>query len=336
MTLAALAIATALATQGCDAGPAAQASTAGAAAADHPDVTLTQARSAYESYLTSSDTAAAQGDEVGGLAVVADAAWHIASAQYLLRASASKPVTRYAYGTPTFYVPIVNRYPHWFMADVARRPLGSRPGSGTRTLMVFSQAKAGDPWLLDGDAAVEPGQRMPAIATDASGYAIAVPAYQQGLLLQPNVVGGTQAAVVDEGPANPAADLINPGPQTTGLYRQQAAVSAGTAKNLSYTWYMQGATFHQFALRTTSGDALVLYGMYLHTALEQAAGGTGPAIPVPANIRALFTEPDEVAAHGVYVDWTYEFASLDPAAGSGDAKVTVIAATGAMTSTHAS
>ena len=43
------------------------------------------------------------------------------------------------------------------------------------------------------------------------------------LLLPPDLVGATQAAVVDEGPAAPAAAVIGTGPQTTGLYTTQDA-----------------------------------------------------------------------------------------------------------------
>lgn len=330
--LAGLAVATTLATQGCDAGPAAQAATAA-----HPDLTVAQARAVYQSYLTSSDTAAAQGDSAADLSVVADAALLVAHAQYALRAATGAPVKRYVYGTPTFYVPIVSGYPHWFVVEVPRRTLGSKPTSRVNTLMVFGESKPTDAWTLDGAAALLPGQTLPAIATDAKGYAISLSPNQQGLLLQPNVVGGTQAAVVDEGPEHPAANLVAPGSQTTDLYSQQAAIGSGTAKDLLYSWVLEGSPFPLFALRTTSGAALVIYGMYLNTELAYLNKGVGATAPlsVAANVRAVFTSPAEVASRAVYTTWTYEFAAIDPPANESNGKATVIAATSAITSAHA-
>ena len=324
MALAALAVATMLATQGCDAEPAAQAS-----APAHPDMTFAQARTAFQTYITRSDTAAVEHDSVTGLTLVADASWAFAHTQYTAWKSSGIPVQRYVYGTPSYYVPIVSGYPHWFLVDVPRRALGASPDSSVSTLMVFGQSTPGGAFTLDADAALQPGQTMPAIKTNAEGYAVSLSTYQKGLLLQPNLLGATQAAVVDEGPAADAASLIAPGPQTTGLYDQQNAVYTATAKGLQYSWSLTGSTFAVFVLQTTSGSALVLYGMYMDTATEYADNGVGAPIPVPANFKPLLTDPTVVATRLVDADWTYQFAAIDPAASNG--KATVIAATGAPT-----
>ena len=326
MVLAALAAATLLATQGCDAEPAAQAS-----ASTRPDLTLAQARMVYQAYITTSGTAAEQGDETTGLSVTADASWEFAHAQYTALASAGTPVERYAYGTPTYYVPVVSGYPHWFVVNVPRRTAGSSPRSDVNTLMVFGQSAQGGDWTLDGEAALQPGQTMPAIATGAGGYASAVSPSQSGLLLEPDVVGGTQAADVDEGPQNAAAGLVAPGPQTTGLYDQQSAIYAATPKDLEYAWYLEGTAFPQFALRTAGGGALVLYGMYLNTTLQYPDSGSGTPIPVPADVQAQFSTPGEVASHALSANWTYEFATVDPPASVSNGRLTVIAATSAVT-----
>jgi hypothetical protein len=330
VVLAALAIAATLATQGCDAEPAAQASTPA-----HPDMTFAQARAVYQSYVAASDTSAAQHDSATGLSIVADASWAFAHTQYTAWASTGTPVERYVYGTPTYYVPIVSGYPHWFAVDVPRRTLDSSTQSNVSTLMVFGQSTRNGAWTLDGNAALQPGQRMPAIATNAQGYAIALSPYQQGMLLQPNVVGGTQAAVVDEGPAAETASLVTPGPQTTDLYSQLNATYAATPKDLEYTWAMVGSSFPVFALQTTSGSALVLYGLYLDTTTEYPDNGVGAPIPIPAKVRPLLAAPSEVGSHIVQADWTYEFATIDPPASASNGTITVIAAAGAPTYGHA-
>jgi hypothetical protein len=330
VALAAVAAATLLATQGCDSVTSDQAPTAG-----RPDMTFTQARTVYQAYITASDTAAEQGDANTGLSVVADASWAFAHAQYTELASSDTPVQRYVYGTPTYYVPIVSGYPHWFMVDVPRRAAGSSPQSSVSVLMVFGQSASAGQWTLDGDAALEAGQSMPAIATNAQGYAISLSPYQGGLLLQPNLLGPTQAAIVNEGPANPSASLITPGPQTTSLYSQQNAIYTGTAKDLEYNWYMGGTSFPVFALQTTGGGALVLYGMYMNTEVEYPDQGEGSPIPIPADVKPLLGAPTEVGYHSVEANWTYEYATVDPPASASSGKATVIAATGAITYTHA-
>lgn len=316
-----------LSVQGCDAaGTAAQAGTSAHA------VTLSQAQSVYQAYLSSSDAAAQQGDANTGLAYVADAAWEIAHGQYTALAASKIPVPRYQYGTPRFYVPAqTGSYPRWFAVSVPRRQAGSAAAAVT-TLMAFSQAKPASNWALDGAAALEPGQQVPAITVDASGYAVAFANRDSTLLLPPDVVGATQAAVVDDGPPSPAASLIASGPDTTGLYNAQSAIGdSQSAKGLQYTWLLEGASFPVFALKLTDGNALVLYGMFLNTTNEHPGLVSGTPIPVPANFGPLLAAPTEVGYHEVVANSSYQFAAIDPPSG----KVTIIAATGGPSYGHA-
>jgi len=302
----------------------------------HPDITITGAEATYQSYLTTSDSAAAAGNSATGLAHVTNAAWAYAHAQYTALANTGTQVTRYQYGTPTFYVPVVNNYPHWFLTEVPRRPAGSDTASVT-TLMVFAKATASDTWALAGAAELSPGQSVPAIARDARGYATALATYDTSVLLPPDLVGATQAAVADEGPAAEAASEVTEGPQTTGIYTQQTALSkAQAAEGLNYTWLMAGAGFPVFSLRTADGGALVLYGMYLETTNEHPDAKAGNPIPIPADVSAQFTAPDQVGLRVVEANWTYEYAAIDPPSSATTAKAAVIAATGALTYAHAS
>jgi hypothetical protein len=330
VALTALAAATVLATQGCSSGSSG--SSAGATSSAHPDMTVDQARSVYQSYIAASQTAAEQGDASTGLSIVADASWAFAHAQYAALSSTGTPVSRYVYGTPAYYVPVVSGYPHWFVVDVPRQAAGS---SSVNTLMVFGQSTSGGQWTLDGDAALQPGQAMPSIATDSKGYAVSLSPYQTGLLVQPNLLGPAQANVVNEGPQYPAADLLSPGPQTTDIYNQQSSIYAATPKNLEYIWAMEGTTFPVFALRTSNGGALVLYGMYMNTTVQYPDGTEGSPLPIPADVKALLGATTEVGYHAVYANWTYEFAAVDPPASESNAQATVIAGSGAITYTHA-
>jgi hypothetical protein len=329
--MATLAAAAMLSVQGCDA-----AGTAAEAATSAHSVTIAQAQAVYQAYLANSDAAARQGNAAAGKADVADAQWEIVNGQYMALASSRIPVPRYQFGTPRFFVPAQSgSHPRWFVVSVPRRQVGG-DAAAVPTLMVFEQTKAGTSWMLDGIAALEPGQQAPAVSVDASGYAVALATQDASLLLPPDVVGPTQAAVVDEGPANPAASLIASGPDTTELYRAQSAAAASqSAKGLQYTWLMQGASFPVFALKLTDGGALVLYGMYLNTISEHPGLASGPPIPVPADFSPLLAAPTEVGYHAVYAYWTYEYAAVDPPASASGGSVRVIASTGGPSYGHA-
>jgi hypothetical protein len=298
-------------------------------------LTLAEAESSYGSYLAASDAAAAHGHEDQALSVASYAQWALLKSQYTALASAGTPVPRYRYGRPVFYVPALTAYPKWFVVSVPRRTgTGGHLGAAVNTLMVFEQAKPTKPWTLDGAAVLD--QPLPAIARNSDGYAIAVSHSDQNLLLPPDVVGATQAAVVDDGPASPASAVVGSGPNTTGLYAAQAAQArAAAARGLRYQWLMQGAPYRQFQLRTADGGALVLYGMYLNTTTEHPNLVIGSPIPALPRYAALFDAPDEVAYHALYVNWTYEYVAIDPPGSARNAKLQIVAAQGVPTLAHA-
>jgi len=320
-----------LAVQGC--APAAAPAHAGAGG--RHALTFAEAEDAYTSYLAASDAAAAAGDKAQGLSDVADAQWAVVHGQYTALASAGTPVTQYRYGQPAFYVPALASYPQWFMVTVPRSTdTDGQPGAAVNTIMLFERLKPGAAWTLNGAAALD--QVLPAIAHDSDGYAIDVTTTDPRLLLRPDVVGATQAAVVDEGPTNAAAAVIGSGPQTTGLYAAQAAYAkAEAAQGLQYQWLLQGAAFPQFELRTADGGALVLYGMYLNTATQHANLVPGSPIPVPAEFSPLLAAPTEIGYHAVYANWTFEYVAVDPPLTAHNAKVQVIGAGGGPSYGHA-
>ena len=316
-----------LSAQGC-----APASSAAEGGGTH-GLTISDARAAYDSYLQASNAAAAQGNQVQGLALAADAQWAVLHAQYTALASEGTPVPQYKYGTPIFYVPALAGYPQWFMVATTRTPI-TAAGAATRTIMAFERSAAGQPWTLNGTAALN--QALPAIATDRDGYAVAVSRSDPGLLLPPDVVGASQAGVVDEGPTNPSAAVIASGPLTTGLYAAQSAQSSSdTAHGWYYQWLLEGSPFEQFGLRTTDGGALVLYGMYLNTTTEHPGLVRGSPIPVPASFTPLLAAPTEVGYHAVYANWTFQYAAIDPPASAKNAKIQVIAGGGGPSYGHA-
>jgi hypothetical protein len=328
---AALAAVTMLAAAGCT--PAA-ATASPATGSDH-SLTFAEAEAAYGSYLTASETAAVRGNATQGEAHVAYAQWYIVHSQYTALATAHTPVPRYRYGQPVFYVPALAGYPEWFMVAVPKAAVvNGRPGAAVNTLMVFRRYDKKLPWTLAGSA--ELNQSLPAIARDKDGYAINLRTTEPGLLLRPDVLGATQAAVVDDGPASPAATVIGSGPLTTGLYAaQNAQGSTATARGQLYQWLLQGSDFPQVELRTADGGALVMYSMTLNTTTEYPGLVSGSPIPVPANFVPLLGAPTEIGYHEVLADWTFEYAAVDPPSTAQNAKVQIIGAGGGPTFGHA-
>jgi hypothetical protein len=315
----ALAAMTLLSVQGCAPAPDADADTP----ASH-SVTFADARGAYQTYLNVSHVAAATGDEASALTVVTAAQWAQTRSQYNALVAAGTPVPRYQYGTPTFYVPALSGFPQWFMVTANRTTVtGGKPGATDSTLMLFARAKKTDDWTLSGTAVLS--RPLPAIARNADGYAISVSTRDSGLLLRPDVVGATQAAVVDDGPSSPAAAVIAAGPLTTGLHVAQAArAAAEQRRGLQYQWLLQGAPYPQVGLRLDGSGALIMYGMYLNTITEHPNLVAGSPIGVPAEFKPMLAEPTEVGYHAVLANWAYQFAAIDPAATARGGKLEVI------------
>ena len=317
---AALAAVTLLSIQGCAPATDADADTP----ASH-SVTFAEARAAYQTYRNVSDTAAATKDEASALTVVTSAQWAQTRSQYNALASAGTPVPRYRYGTPAFYVPALSGFPQWFMVTANRTTVtGGKPGATDRTLMLFARDKTTEGWTLSGTAVLS--RPLPAIARDADGYAVPVSTTGSSLLLRPDVVGATQAAVVDDGPSSPAAGVIAAGPLTTGLHTALLArAAAEQRRGLQYQWLLQGAPFPQVGLRLAgNGSALIMYGMYLNTSTEHPNLVAGSPIGVPAEFKPMLAEPTEVGYHAVLANWAYQFAAIDPGATARGGKLEVI------------
>lgn len=313
-----LAAVTLLSAQGCAPDAPADAATQ----ASHA-VSIAMARNIYETYVKDSDAAAASGDQATALSIVTSAQWAQVKSQYLALASAGTAVPRYTFGPPAFYVPALSGFPQWFVVSVPRSTVtGGHRGPAVSTLMLFARDKTTVTWSLSGTAVLS--GPLPKVALHG-GYVIPVSTIDQSLLLRPDVVGATQAAVVDDGPASPAAAVVAAGPQTTGLYAAQAAQAAAQQRRgLQYQWLLQGSPFPEVGLRLADGGALIFYGMYLNTTNEHPNLDAGSPIPVPAEFAPILTTPGQVGYHAVYANWAYQYAAIDPPASASDAKLQII------------
>ena len=328
---AALAMTAALAIQGCTAAPA---STTRAGSA--PALTTAQARQVFGSYVAASDQAARNGDATLALSCVTGVQWVTVGAELKAAAFDGTAPDRYSYGPPTFYLPQPDGYPRWFVASVRRTAATGRPGRTSavaglpvaaqgQVLMVFEQAGAASPWLLASTSQLPVGSSVPPLAADSGGHVATVPLDTTALLARPDVTGPLQAAVVDDGPASPAAKIVAPGNLTTGIYQAARSAETGLARPAGdvYQWELEGSHYAEFALRTAAGGALVFYAMYLNSAVEVPAELSkgvvtpGPPITVPGYLAFLLPPGSPAPRVRLQSQRLLSFAAVDPPAGAG-------------------
>jgi hypothetical protein len=340
VALAALTLTAAACTSGTSA--AGKSGSASTAANRAPAVTAAQARQVYGAYVSQTASALTAGDQKAALALTQFTQWDELKAAFLIAASRHAAVKPYQYGTPAFYLPVQDGYPRWFVASVRRTaPPGSpaslagvpRPANG-QVLMVFETPGPKQPWALISSAQLQPGQQVPKLATTAGGYVETAPLENSTTYLaRPDVVGPLQAAVVDDGPAAPAATAVAAGPLTTGVYASEAAIKPppGDVRQ----WMLEGSNYDRFALRTASGGALVLYAMYLNSTTEVPAElaqsstvPLGRPIAVPPEFAPLLAPHAPVPRKRLMTQYSLAFAAIDPPASAAGAKIQVIAMAG--------
>ena len=340
---------------GCTSSP--PATTSSSAGPPAPALTTAQAREIFDAYIDANVKAARTNDSALALSVVTGVQHSILAAMvnhpesFCSTPSSSgegcfygKPdFDQYAYGTPAIYLPEPAGYPRFFVAGVAQTVKGTAPADGTATqvagaavpvdgdvLMVFEQASATAPWQLASTSRLASGMALPRLATDGNGYVPQVPLTATTLFALPAVTGPLQAAVVDDGPASAAAKAVATGPLTTGMYQGVSEHGLTAPPGDLYQWYLEGAPYPTFALRTASGGALVLYTMYLNSTVSRlgaisktSSAQPGGPIEVPANFLPLLPKTKSAPRKSLETQQLLSFAAIDPPAGA--AKVTVIA-----------
>jgi hypothetical protein len=201
--------------------------------------------------------------------------------------------------------------------------------------MLFQQGSATAPWLLSSTSQLPAGVSVPPLATDSAGYVATVPLNSGAQLARPDATGPLQAAVVDDGPASPAALVVAAGNLTTGIYAAARAAMTPPAGDL-YQWELEGTHYSNLALRTADGGALVFYGMYLDSAVEvpsilnKGVVKAGPPITVPGYLAFLLTQGQPAPRVRLDIQQLLSFAAVDPPAGSTAAKIQVIAIGGGL------
>lgn len=338
----------ALAAVGCTPGSPANSAGGTAPAAA---VTTAEATSAYQRVVATVLGPRSATDVTAALAATTDVARvevstsHLTARYFNVALPADSAVSL---GTPVFYLPQSAGYPQWFVAeasvgyDVPALPAGSTwtgaPGgiqwqnAAGSAVLLFTKATATAAWQLSSVSKLAPGVSLPALATESSGRVPTVPDSDSALVAQPDFTGPLQAAVVDDGPASPAAKVVASGQLTTGIYDNERAGLLGLTAPPGdvLQWNLEGSDYQQFALRTADGGALVFYAMYLNTTVQTPASlaqalplSPGPKISVSQLLAPLLAPGQRAPRIMLEGQQLLSFAAVDPPAGS--AKIKVIA-----------
>jgi hypothetical protein len=372
LALAAFATLSTTALSACSSSPASTASTTATNSASISSdavwrqLTLSDARAAFTSYVATSDLAARTGDRRLAESLLSGAAEDTTSAAFTIarRSHILPPYTRYTYGTPTFYLPEPPPAgdPQYFAVSVQRTPAGGTtpmtpssqdvaagvrlPAAG-RVLLLFEKSAAGGSWQLASTSQLLPGESVPALSTDSHGYVI-LESFNKPTgspLVIPALAPPLQASVVDDGPTSPAAQVVASGPPTTGLYKESATSARGIAAPAGdvYQWLLEGSNYGRLALKMANGGVLVFYTMYLNTTVETRSALNqdipilpGPQITVPGFVRPLLGPKSLAPQKRLQTQDILTFAAIDPSSTDKSAKIRVIAVGGGLHTASAS
>lgn len=220
-------------------------SACGSLTAAHPALTKAQAQQVLANYQQVNNRANGTLDAKLLATVETGAQLEMDVAGYRLRRAKKDKYTPFTYARPAFYLPRQDHFPKWFAVDAV--------SGATRHALLFTQARAGAPWLLTADPF--PGSRLSDIALDKDGYATAVSPTDGGAAVEPRRLAGVHAATLSTG-----ASGMAPGPYTTesrdALTKVQTELSR---RGVTLTSDFAPDQQRVYALRTTGGGTLVWY-----------------------------------------------------------------------------
>lgn len=203
---------------------------------------------------------------------------------------------RYRWGSPTLYVP---KWPPgerapWFSALATR--------NGRPTLLTFTKS---DRWRLSSAAELLPGQQLPEIEVDADGYATTLAPDDKTITISPQFMQPVHASVAETGSSGVTAGLLAPGPYTTEVAEQIAALqeqAKGGIKDgtkvegggYSYDSIFSADNFPVYALRTKDGGALIQYSLSrTTTTTAKTKQAVDEQVPVPEWAQWALNEPKQ-------------------------------------------
>ena len=213
----------------------------------------------------------------------------------------------------TYYIPRLPQgsYPRWF---AVKSTYVTADGKNLGTAyVVFAQNAAGTPWKDVTEPDILPGQALPQIAVDSSGYAQSVAPDDGGLDVAPGKIGQVTAEWLDQLAASKSDSVIkDESGNLTDLQDEVFWRSGQGGSPMDATDVHSAPAGQVFALKTTSGGALVFYTTAAQLTLTPANGDTISGL----NIPGYYSPANSAGLTSATVGYVEQFATYIPPAGS--------------------
>ncbi len=287
----------------------------GEPAAGRPALTRAAAAAALEGYLDANRTLAGKRDAGRLAGLETDGRYAVEQAE-LRMALLSDPANRhkpapFAVAGASYLVPRLNGYPKWFVVSATETTKGA---ARLPLLMVFVRKRAVDPWRVGTSVVLDKGQRVPALATDEQGYAVAVRPDDAALTLTPGAVARAHAAFLNARLNGAQAGQLKADESTRALVQKAANDrKAFTLGRVSHR--LAPAAFPVVALRTRQGGALALYSERLSSEFVLTVAGAR----IDTGVWRALGAPDPVF-HALTLVELLQFATVVPPRGGGAAE----------------
>jgi hypothetical protein len=271
-------------------------------------LSMAQAQGVLAGYTTANNAANHARDDAQLAAIETGSSDAIDAGLYLMQGAAgAAPYPAFAPASSTYYIPAGEPAtgPRWFVVRVSNAFLSSPKKVSSAEYLLFTQATPGGPWKN----AIEPylfsGASVPQPAIGANGLATPVTATTTALATSPGQLPALTAASL-----NGTGTITNPGnleESADQRFWQGKLPSATVTDTHALVTGNEGETF---ALRTTSGGALVFY---TDAATLTITPPTGSVLHL--TIPGLYSSAQSLPTAALsYLD---QFAAYDPPAGSG-------------------
>ena len=218
-----------------------------------------------------------------------------------------------------YYIPRLPRtsYPRWFVTQGSYVTTAGGKNLGSAYL-VFAQDSAGAPWKNVVEPDILPGQALPQIATDSGGYAESVAADDTGLNVAPDKIGEVTATWLNQVASSTSNSVIkDEAGNLTDLKDEVFWRSGEGGPALDATDTHSVPADPVFALKTTTGGALVFYTTAAQLTLTPPDGGTISALTIPG----YYSPSSSAGLTSATVGYVEQFATYIPAAGNSDRQV---------------
>ncbi|MFI0484848.1 hypothetical protein [Actinomadura sp. 9N215] len=239
-------------------------------AAAAPALGKAQAQQVLASYTAGANQAGRRLDGKALRTIEADPQLSMDDASLRLRRAINRRAPKLTFTNTAYYIPRLSGYPHWFA-------VGAVTGKGKRALrhaLLFTQAKAGAPWLLSANP-YPAGDALSRVAVDPDGFATAVATDEKnGLAVAPGKLPEAHAALLTDGPRASDASVLADGAQTSETYKalkNGEKTLAGRGVTLSSRF--SPSRYRVFALRTKDRGALVWYVLKQNEAYSSSQRG---------------------------------------------------------------